>query len=235
MPTAPLYSAAGERIGDAELNETLFGRAANEHLVHLAVVRELANRRQGTHDTKSRHEVRGGGKKPYRQKGTGRARQGSTRAPHWRHGGIVHGPTPRSYEKEMPKKMRRAALLAALSGKAADGAVVVIEDWQLEAISTKAFRQVLNRFDLNGKTMLVVAEADEKLALSARNVPDLDLRVLPGLSTYEVVAARTLLFTRAALDRLQQDQDRNKQDEGPEPDHRSPAADGEEHAGPATE
>jgi large subunit ribosomal protein L4 len=235
MATAPLYSAAGERIGDAELNETVFGRAANEHLVHLAVLRELANRRQGTHDTKSRSEVRGGGKKPYRQKGTGRARQGSTRAPHWRHGGIVHGPTPRDHDKEMPKKMRRAALLSALSGKAADGAVVVVEDWQVDAVSTKAFRQVLNRFDLDGKTMLVLAEANNPLALSARNIPDLQLRVLPGLSTYEVVAARTLLFTRAALARLEEDCTRTKQDERPEPDHRPAAADGEEHADAATE
>src|SRR5207244_7990560 len=140
-----------ERIGDAELSETLFGRAANEHLVHLAVVRELANRRQGTHDTKSRHEVRGGGKKPYRQKGTGRARQGSTRAPHWRHGGIVHGPTPRSYAQSMPKKMRRAAVKAALSAKAQDEAVKVLEALTLPEISTKALAGLLITVGIQGR------------------------------------------------------------------------------------
>src|SRR4051794_39426296 len=127
MATAPLFTAAGERTGEADLSDALFGRLGDGHLVHLAVVRELANRRQGTHDTKSRSEVRGGGKKPYRQKGTVRARQGSIRAPQWRTGGVVHGPTPRSYRKGMPKKMRRAALLQALSGKAAAGAVRVVE------------------------------------------------------------------------------------------------------------
>src|SRR5436309_12806944 len=156
MATAPLFSAAGERIGDAELSEALFGRSGSGHLVHLAVVRELANRRQGTHDTKSRSEVSGGGKKPFRQKGTGRARQGSIRAPQWRHGGVVHGPEPRSYAKAMPRKMRRAALAEALSAKVADGAIWVLEALSAEAVSTKSFRQVLDRLAVERKTMRVL-------------------------------------------------------------------------------
>lgn len=203
MATAPLYNAAGERLGDFELSDGIFGQTPREHLVHQAVVQELANRRQGTHDTLSRSEVRGGGRKPYRQKGTGRARQGSTRAPHWRHGGIVHGPTPRDHDKKMPKKMRRAALISALSDKAAAGSVVVVDDLRVENVSTRDFGRTLERLSLVGKTMLVIAEADPKVALSARNLKNLQLRVLPGLSTYEVVDADTLLFTQAALERLQ--------------------------------
>src|SRR5689334_21319567 len=119
MASAPLFSAAGERSGEFTLPDGVFGQDVRVDLVHQAVLRELSNRRQGTHDVKSRSEVSGGGKKPYRQKGTGRARQGSTRAPHFRHGGVVHGPTPRDYEKKMPQKMRRAAFRSALSAKAA--------------------------------------------------------------------------------------------------------------------
>jgi large subunit ribosomal protein L4 len=205
MATAPLYSPAGDRIGDEELSDALFGVLGREHLVHQAVLRELSNRRQGTHDTKSRSEVRGGGRKPYRQKGTGRARQGSTRAPHWRHGGIVHGPTPREHGREMPRKMRRAALVQALSGKAADGGVTVVEEWQLEGVSTRVLRALLDRLGARGRTMLVLDQANQTVALSARNLPDVRVRVLPGLSTYEVVATDTLLFTRAALERLSRD------------------------------
>jgi large subunit ribosomal protein L4 len=204
MATAPLYNAAGERLGDFDLHDGIFGKEPKEHLIHQAVVRELANRRQGTHDTLSRSEVRGGGKKPYRQKGTGRARQGSTRAPHWRHGGIVHGPTPRGHGKEMPRKMRRAALLSALSGKAAGGAIVVVDSLQMESVSSREFGQILQRFSLRGNTMLVLAKADDNVALSARNLPNVKLRILPGLSTYEVAAADTLLFTQAAVERLQE-------------------------------
>ncbi len=204
MATAPLYNAGGERVGDADLHADLFDRVVKGQLMHQAVVRELANRRQGTHDTLSRSEVRGGGRKPYRQKGTGRARQGSTRAPHWRHGGVAHGPTPRGHDRGMPKKMRRAALLEALSDKAANGGIVVVESWDLDGVSTRKFQQTLNRFGFAGKTMLVLDEPNRDLELSARNLPDLAVRVLPGLSTYEVVAATTLVLTSAALTRLEE-------------------------------
>jgi large subunit ribosomal protein L4 len=205
MATAPLYSPAGQPAGETPLDDAIFGARISEPLVHQAVVRELANRRQGTHDTKNRSEVSGGGKKPYRQKGTGRARQGSTRAPHWRHGGVVHGPTPRSYEQSMPKKMRRAAIKSALTAKAQDQAVRVLEAINLSEISTKAMAGLLKTVGVSGKTMLVLAARDENTVLSARNIPNLTLRFLPGLSTYEVVRSENLLFTREAIEKLQKD------------------------------
>jgi large subunit ribosomal protein L4 len=205
MPTAPLYTAAGQPAGETPLAEEVFGARISEALIHQAVLRELANRRQGTHDTKTRAEVRGGGKKPYRQKGTGRARQGSIRAPHYRHGGVVHGPTPRSYAQAMPKKMRRAAVKAALSAKAADQAVKVLEAITLAEISTKTLVNLLQTVGVEGRTMLVLGSRDETVLLSARNIPNLSLRVLPGLSTYEVMQARNLLFTREAVEQLQKD------------------------------
>jgi large subunit ribosomal protein L4 len=202
MATAPLYDATGRAVGETELADAVFGRTPSEALVHQAVVRELANRRQGTHDTKSRSEVRGGGRKPYRQKGTGRARQGSIRAPHWRHGGIAHGPTPRSHRKDMPQKMRRAAVLSALSVKADSQAIKVIETIELAEISTKNFKKLLDAVGLGPKALILLPARDEKIALSARNLPDVRLQVLPGLSTLEVMNAHQILVTRAALQKL---------------------------------
>lgn len=204
MATAPLYNAGGEPIGETELHDGVFGQPIRVDLVHQAVERELWNRRQGTHSTLTRAEVSGGGRKPYRQKGTGRARQGSIRAPHFRHGGIVHGPKPREYEKAMPQKMRRAAFRSALSAKAADGAIRVVEALEVPEISTKAFARWLARLNPGRHTLLVLAERHEKAALSARNLPNVQVVVLPGLSTYQVVRADTLIFTRDAVDRLQE-------------------------------
>jgi large subunit ribosomal protein L4 len=205
MASAPVFSATGQPAGETPLADAVFGVSISEALIHQAVVRELANRRQGTHDTKSRGEVRGGGKKPYRQKGTGRARQGSTRAPHWRHGGVVHGPTPRSYEQSMPKKMRRAAVKAALTAKAQDEAVKVLEALTLTEISTKALAGLLKTLGVSGRTMLIVNTRDQNTILSARNIPGLSLRFLPGLSTYDVMQSEHLLFTRDALEQLQKE------------------------------
>jgi large subunit ribosomal protein L4 len=202
MATAALFDATGRAVGEIPLSDAVFGAKPNEALVHQAVVRDLANRRQGTHAVKGRSEVSGGGKKPYRQKGTGRARQGSTRAPHWRHGGVVHGPTPRSHRKEMPQKMRRAAVLSALSAKAAAQAVKVIEEITLTEVKTSALRKLLDTAGLTGKLLILVPARDETLALSARNLPDVHLQVLPGLSTYQVLNAGQILVTRPALDRL---------------------------------
>lgn len=204
MATAPLYNSAGERIGDAELPDAVFGRPARPDLLYLAVNRELANRRQGTHDTKTRAEVSGGGRKPYRQKGTGRARQGSIRAPHWVHGGIAHGPHPRSYEKAMPRKMRRLAFLCALSSKVADGSVKVVEGIQVESHKTREFKRWLDAVGAAGHTLLVTTEVDPNVWLGARNLPGVQIEVLPGLSTYDVLRAQTLLLTRAAVEALQE-------------------------------
>jgi large subunit ribosomal protein L4 len=204
MAVAPLYNTAGERVGEHTLGDAIFGQEVRADLVHLAIQRELSNRRQGTHDTKSRSEVRGGGKKPFRQKGTGRARQGSTRAPHWRHGGIVHGPTPRDYQKAMPQKMRRAAFRSALSAKVSDGSVRVLETLEVAEISTKQFAEWLGRLEPGKKAVLVLSERNENAILSARNLPDVRVVVLPGLSTYEVIRADTLIFTRDAVTRLEE-------------------------------
>jgi large subunit ribosomal protein L4 len=204
MPSAPLYNAAGEKVGDAPLGDGVFGQPLRQDLVLQAVERELSNRRQGTHDVKSRSEVRGGGKKPYRQKGTGRARQGSTRAPHFRHGGIVHGPTPRDYQKAMPQKMRRAAFRSALSSKAADGSVRVLESVEVAEISTRQFAQWLTKLEPGRSTVVVLSERDQNLALSARNLPDVRVIVLPGLSTYQVVKADTLVLTRDAVAKIEE-------------------------------
>jgi len=204
MASAPFYNSAGEKLNDLDLNDALFGQEVRIDLVHQAVTTELWNRRQGTRKTKSRSEVAGGWKKPYRQKGTGRARQGSTRAPHYRHGGVVHGPEPVDFHKSMPQKMRRAAFKSALSGKAADGALRVLEALAVEEISTKAFAAWLERLEPGRKTILVLAARDEKAALSARNLRDVRVVVLPGLSTYQVVDADTLIFTRDAIARLEE-------------------------------
>jgi len=204
MATAPLFNTAGERVGEADLAESLFAQDVRVDLVHQAVQRELANRRQGTHKSKSRSEVRGGGKKPYRQKGTGRARQGSIRAPHYRHGGIVHGPTPHGYEKKMPQKMRRAAFRSALSARAADGSVRVLEALSVEEISTRRFAEWLSKLNPGRKTVVVLADRDQNAALSARNLPNVKVIVLPGLSTYEVIRADTLILTRDAVTRLEE-------------------------------
>jgi large subunit ribosomal protein L4 len=204
MASAPLFNASGEKVGDAPLGDDVFGQEPRIDLIHQAVERELANRRQGTHDTKRRSEVRGGGKKPYRQKGTGRARQGSTRAPHYRHGGIAHGPTPRSYAKAMPQKMRRAAFRSALSARVADGSVRVLEALETAEISTKQFAEWLTRLEPGAKAVLVLSERNENAALSARNLPNVRVIVLPGLSTYEVVKADTLILTRDAVSKIEE-------------------------------
>jgi large subunit ribosomal protein L4 len=205
MPSAPLFNATGQPAGETPLADAIFGAKISEPLLHQAVLRELANRRQGTHDTKTRNEVAGGAKKPYRQKGTGRARQGSTRSPQWRGGAIIHGPTPRSYHQAMPKKMRRAAVKSALSAKAQDAGVKVLESLTLTEISTKRLASLLDTVGISGRTMLIVAAKDENVALSARNIPNLSLRILPGLSTYEVMQAKNLLFTRDALAQLEKE------------------------------
>lgn len=204
MATAPLHGPDGAAAGELELPASVFDQPLRADLVHQAVNTELWNRRQGTASTRTRSEVSGGGRKPFRQKGTGRARQGSTRAPHWRHGGVVHGPRPRDYHKSMPQKMRRAAFRSALSAKARSGAVRVIEELTWSEISTRKLVEFLGQFEGGRKKTLVVAERNEPLALSCRNVPDVRLVVLPGLSTRTVVDSDTLILTRAAVQKIEE-------------------------------
>ncbi len=168
----PLYNQAGQEIGKTELRDDIFAVEPNTSVMHQALVRQLANARQGTADTKTRGEVSGGGAKPWRQKGTGRARQGSTRAPHWRHGGVVFGPTPRKYTQRMPKAMRRLALRSALSAKVAEGQVRVIDDLQMDAPKTREMESVLGNLSIQSSALILLGEANPTIQKSAANIPD---------------------------------------------------------------
>jgi large subunit ribosomal protein L4 len=168
----PLYNQAGEQIGTTELSDKVFGIEPNKPVMHQALVRQLANARQGNADTKTRAQVAGGGTKPWRQKGTGRARQGSTRAPHWRHGGIVFGPTPRSYEQKMPLKMRRLALRSALSVKAAEGQIRVVDDLKMDAPKTRDMETILGNLSIQSSALILLPEANPIVQKSAANIPD---------------------------------------------------------------
>jgi large subunit ribosomal protein L4 len=168
----PLFNHAGEQIGTTELRDDIFGVQTNRSVMHQALVRQLANARQGTSATKTRAQVAGGGAKPWKQKGTGRARQGSTRAPHWRHGGIVFGPTPRSYEQKMPKKMRRLALRSALSVKAADGQLRIVDEFKFEAPKTREMEAFLGGLNVDTSALMLLPEANEIVRKSAANIAD---------------------------------------------------------------
>jgi len=168
----PLYNQAGQQIGTTELRDDIFAIEPNKPVMHQALVRQLANARQGTASTKTRAEVAGGGAKPWRQKGTGRARQGSTRSPQWRHGGVVFGPTPRSYEQKMPLKMRRLALRSALSAKVAEGQVRVVEDLKHDAPKTREMETILGGLQVQASALIVLPEANPTVQKSAANLPD---------------------------------------------------------------
>jgi large subunit ribosomal protein L4 len=205
MPTVPVLDAAGKTQGQVELSAEVFGGPVRVPLLHQGVVRELADRRVGTHDTKGRSEVSGGGRKPWRQKGTGRARQGSIRAVQWKGGGKPFGPTPRSYDKRMPAQMRRAALREALAAKIAAGGVTVVERLALDEGKTKALTTRLKGIGIaETPTLLVVAERTEALARAARNVPWLQVETPAHTSVYQVLRHDRLVFERAALMALQE-------------------------------
>jgi large subunit ribosomal protein L4 len=204
MPRTPILTAGGKPAGQLELPESLFGAPVNEALIHQAVLRQLAGQRVGTSDTLTRGEVSGGGRKPWRQKGTGRARQGSTRAPHWKGGGVVFGPHPRGYEQRMPAKMRRAALLGVLSAKASDGAVRVVEGFDLEAIGTRAFADRLVGWNAEGKVLVVLAARDAVVERSCRNLREVRVLLADSLNVVDLLEADTVVFTRSALDRAQE-------------------------------
>ncbi len=168
----PLFNQKGEKVGTTDLRDDIFGIEPNKSVMHQALVRQLANARQGTADVKTRAEVSGGGSKPWRQKGTGRARQGSTRAPQWRHGGIVFGPTPRSYEQKMPRQMRRLALRSALSQKAADGQLRIVEELKLDTPRTRDIEDFLGGLTVDSSALIVLPEANPVVSRSARNIAD---------------------------------------------------------------
>jgi large subunit ribosomal protein L4 len=202
MPSTTLYSKDGKDLGSVELPEALFAAPINEAVIHQAVTAQLAARRTGTHDTKTRGEVRGGGRKPYRQKGTGRARQGSRTAPHYAGGGVVFGPHPRSYEQKMPKRMKRLALQGALTAKFGDGAIKVIDGLEMDAIRTRELVGYLAALELDGKVTVIAPDGDEKLLRSARNLPKVSVLRADSLNVVDVLNADALLIVQPSLDRM---------------------------------
>ena len=197
MANVSVYNMEGKEVGTMELNDAVFGVEINDHLVHLAVVRQLANNRQGTQKAKTRSEVSGGGRKPWRQKGTGHARQGSTRAPQWTGGGVVFAPTPRDYSLKMNKKERRAALKSVLTSKVQENKLIVLEDLKLDEIKTKAMQNVLNNLNVS-KAMVVLADNDQNVVMSARNIPDVITALPSTINVYDMLKYNTLFLTKAS-------------------------------------
>jgi large subunit ribosomal protein L4 len=198
MPKANVYNMAGEQVGEVELSEGIFGIEPNQTAVHAVVKNHLANCRQGTQSALTRAEVSGGGKKPWRQKGTGRARQGSTRAPQWTHGGIVFAPKPRDYSYRLNKKLRRLALKSVLSAKAAAGQILVVDDLNMSEIKTRTVRTFLDKVGA-GKTVMVTPEVRENVVKSARNIPGVTTTTATILSVYDLVNAKQIILDQKAL------------------------------------
>jgi len=204
MPTLPLYNSKGEQAGEVSLSEALFGVEPHQPVVHQAVVAHLANQRQGTASTRTRGLVRGGGHKPWRQKGTGRARQGTRSAPHWRGGGVAFGPHPRDYRIALPKRMKALAFASALSDKVASGLLTVVDRMGLESPTTRAMVTLLANLGVAAPVLVLVEALEDDLVRAARNLPGVELVTADQLNTYQVLAAARLLATKGALDRLQE-------------------------------
>jgi large subunit ribosomal protein L4 len=204
MPSIPLYDKTGKTVGNVELSDELFAAPVNTAVLHQVVTAQLAARRTGTHDTKTRGEIRGGGKKPYRQKGTGRARQGTVTAPHYRGGGVVFGPHPRSYEQRLPRKMKRLALRGALTAKLVDEQLKVIDTFGLEAIKTRDLAGVLRALAADGRVLVVSPGRDQNLELSARNLPTVEIILADSLNVVDLIKADLVLIEQPALARMQE-------------------------------
>ncbi|GKU84947.1 50S ribosomal protein L4 [Niallia sp. NCCP-28] len=204
MPKVALFNQDGTQAGDIELNETVFGIEPNNHVLFEAVVMQRASLRQGTHKTKIRSEVAGGGRKPWRQKGTGRARQGSIRSPQWRGGGTVFGPVPRSYSYKLPKKVRRLAIKSALSSKVLEENILVIESLAFEAPKTKDFKGFLGNLSVEKKALIVTGDLDENVALSARNIPGVTVVTASGITVLDVLNHDKLIMTKAAVEKVEE-------------------------------
>jgi large subunit ribosomal protein L4 len=202
MPTIDIYNIAKEKVGELDLKDEIFGVEVKGHVLHEVVTWQRACRRSGTASTKSRGEVRGGGRKPWRQKGTGRSRAGSSRSPIWRGGGTTFGPKPRSYAYALPKQVRRLALKMALSSKVANGQLVVLDAYPHEAPKTKDFVQVLKTFEIN-KALFIAAEENPALELSARNVPGIQVMPPRGLNVYDILKYEHLVLLSPALDQIE--------------------------------
>ena len=198
MANVTVYNMEGKEVGTMELNDAVFGVEINEHLVHMAVVQQLANNRQGTQKAKTRSEVSGGGRKPWRQKGTGHARQGSTRAPQWTGGGVVFAPVPRDYSFKMNKKEKRAALKSALTSRVQANKLIVLDQLTMDAPKTKAMQNVLNSLNVN-KALVVTKENDANVVLSARNIPDVKTALVNTINVYDVMKYNTVVLTKDAV------------------------------------
>ena len=204
MANVSVYNMEGKEVGTIELNDAVFGVKVNEHLVHMAVVQQLANNRQGTQKAKTRSEVSGGGRKPWRQKGTGHARQGSTRSPQWTGGGVVFAPVPREYSFKLNKKEKRAALKSALSDKVANGKLVVVDALTFEAPKTKEFAKVMANLNVNEKALVVLNDNDANVVLSAKNIPTVKTSLTNTINVYDIVNAKTLVLTQDAVKTIEE-------------------------------
>ena len=204
MPKVNVYNQLGEVVGDIELNEAIFGIEVNEHVVYEVVKNHLANRRQGTQSAKTRAEVRGGGRKPWRQKGTGRARQGSIRAPQWKGGGVVFAPKPRSYRYSVPKKVRRLAMKSVLSSKVLEGELRILDSLTVDAFSTKKAKEILKNLSLETKTMIVLPEGNDMIIKSFANLPKVETVVVDYMNVYDLMRFDNLVIVKDALSKIEE-------------------------------
>ena len=203
MANVAIYNMEGKEVGTKELNDAVFGVEINEHLVHLAAVSQLANKRQGTQKAKTRSEVSGGGRKPWRQKGTGHARQGSTRAPQWTGGGVVFAPVPRDYTVKMNKKEKRAALKSALTSRVQESKLVVVDELKFDEIKTKKMQGVLNALNVK-KALIVLKDNDQNVLLSARNIADVRTVLTSTLNVFDILKYDTVVVTKAAVENIEE-------------------------------
>ena len=203
MANVSVYNMEGKEVGTIDLNDAVFGVEVNEHLVHMAVVQQLANNRQGTQKAKTRSEVSGGGRKPWRQKGTGHARQGSTRSPQWAGGGVVFAPVPRDYSFKLNKKEKRAALKSALTSKVQDNKLIVVDELKFDEIKTKSFANVMKNLNVT-KGLVVLAENDANVVLSAKNIPTVQTTLTNTLNVYDVMKAGTVVLTKDAVAKMEE-------------------------------
>ena len=203
MANVSVYNMEGNEVGKMELNDAVFGVEINEHLVHLAVVAQLANKRQGTQKAKTRSEVSGGGRKPWRQKGTGHARQGSTRAPQWTGGGIVFAPTPRDYTITLNKKEKRAALKSALTSRVQENKFIVVDELKLDEIKTKKFQNVLNNLKVS-KALVVVGDDSDNVVKSAKNIPTVKTAYVNTINVYDILKYNTVVATKTAVANIEE-------------------------------
>lgn len=204
MPKVSLYNISGEQVGDIDLNDSIFGIEVNQHVLYEVVKNQLANKRQGTQSAKTRSEVRGGGKKPWRQKGTDRARQGSIRSPQWKGGGVVFAPKPRDYSYKVPKKVRRLAMKSALSSKVSNGEILVLDSLSLDAPKTKDIVKMLKDNKVANKALIVMADKDENVIRSARNIEGVETTLVSTLNVYDILKHDSFIITQDAVKKVEE-------------------------------